>query len=134
MKSTPTRRPPASSAGRTTSSVVPGYVVDSSTTSIPGRRWAATAATALSTAARFGAPCSVSGVGTQMTMELARAITAASAEAVNPPSSISASSASEMSSICERPAFRPRTTSAFRSNPVTRSPARTAAWDNGRPT
>jgi hypothetical protein len=42
-------RPVASSAGCTTSSVVPGYVVDSRTISWPGRSEAATASSALMT-------------------------------------------------------------------------------------
>jgi hypothetical protein len=45
-KSTPAFSPPLSRIGRTTSVVVPGYVVDSSITSMPGCRYLAIASTA----------------------------------------------------------------------------------------
>ncbi len=45
-KSTPALSPVASSSGCTTSSVVPGYVVDSRITSIPGWRCSAIDSTA----------------------------------------------------------------------------------------
>ena len=65
-KSTPARRPDSSSNGRNSSSVVPGYVVDSRTTSAPGLSARASVAAADSTNERSGAP-SRSGVGTEIT-------------------------------------------------------------------
>ena len=56
---------------------------------------------------------------------------ASSVVARNPWLSISATSASVMSSTCDRPAISPATISAFRSRPVTRNPDR-AACDGQR--
>ena len=56
----------SSSSGTNSSSVVPGYVVDSSTTQAPGRRRAPRAPAAALTYDRSGDP-SRSGVGTAMT-------------------------------------------------------------------
>src|SRR5215471_13444120 len=67
-KSAPAFRPPASSSGLTNSSVVPGYVVDSRITSIPGRRYFATPSTADATNDMSGSFVLRSGVGTQMLM------------------------------------------------------------------
>jgi hypothetical protein len=91
-------------------------------------------ATAARTAPRSGAPCAVSGVGTQITTAPAPAITSGSRRAVNPWARISRTSASEMSSTCERPACGPATTPACRSRPATRSPAAVAARASGGPT
>jgi hypothetical protein len=62
----PTRRPPDSRMGWMTSSVVPGYVVDSRVTSTPDFRCGATAPAAASMYEVSGALRSSSGVGTQM--------------------------------------------------------------------
>ena len=67
-KSRPAASPFSSSMGWTTSSVVPGYVVDSRMTSCPLRIVAAQASTALTTYERSGSFVFRSGVGTQMSM------------------------------------------------------------------
>src|SRR5690606_32581875 len=64
----------------------------------------------------------------------APAITASSAEAVNPCASSSAIASSDRSSTWDRPALRSATTPALTSSPVTSYPARTAACTRGRPT
>ncbi len=55
-----------SRTGSTSSRVVPGYVVDSSTTRCPGRRRSAIFSTALMTIERSGSRFCVSGVGSAM--------------------------------------------------------------------
>jgi hypothetical protein len=134
LKSTPAIRPDSSSSGRTTSLVVPGYVVDSRTTSISGRRWRDTARVAAITAVRSGPWSEDSGVGTQMTATAAVRRSASSAVARKPAARIAATSAPEMSSTCERPAFRAATTPGSTSKPSTLSPARAASRARGRPT
>src|SRR4029450_9344084 len=62
----PTVSPRAESIGRISSSVVPGYVVLSRTTSCPGRSRAAIALAAEATIERTGALVLLRGVGTQM--------------------------------------------------------------------
>ena len=73
-----------SSSGRTTSSVVPGYVVDSSDTSVPGRSSRPAASAAARTAPRSGPSASDSGVGTQITITSCGPISASSDVARNP--------------------------------------------------
>ena len=63
LKSSPTLSPEASSRGRISSRVVPGYVVDSSTTRWPLRRRFAISSAALFTIERSGSRCFESGVG-----------------------------------------------------------------------
>ncbi len=76
-KSTPATRPELDSRiGRTISSVVPGYVVDSRITKVPALRFAAIVRVADSTIDRSGPPAELSGVGTQMTTVSALAIAA----------------------------------------------------------
>ena len=134
-KSTPARSPlPSSRIGCTSSSVVPGYVVDSRTTRVPGVSRAAIARVADSTAPTLGRLSSSSGVGTQMTIASASARTASSAVAWKPLSRISATSASVRSSMWERESMSPSTTARDTSNPTTSSPARTAACTSGIPT
>ena len=66
-KSTPAVRPDTSSRiGANSSRVVPGYVVLSSVTSWPRRRWAASARVASLTMLRSGSRFALSGVGRQM--------------------------------------------------------------------
>ena len=64
----PTRPPRASSIGSSSSSVVPGYVVDSRMTSWPGRKWVETSSAAAITYEMSGSFDFRSGVGTQMTI------------------------------------------------------------------
>jgi len=96
-----------SSSGRTTSSVVPGYVVDSSDTSIPGRSSRPAARAAARTAPRSGPSASDSGVGTQITITSCGPMSASAAVARNPCARAAATSASDTSSTWDRPAFRP---------------------------
>ncbi len=100
-KSRPTTSPVRDRIGSTTSSVVPGQVVDSSTTSVPGRSRAAMASVAPMTALRSGLWSASSGVGTQITTVSASASTLASSVARKPQVSSSCTRASEMSSTCE---------------------------------
>ena len=65
LKSSPARRPDSSSSGTRCSRVVPGKVVDSSTTSWPLAITPASAREALSSGPRSGSRLRVSGVGTQ---------------------------------------------------------------------
>ena len=63
-KSFPARSPlPASSTGSTCSRVVPGYVVDSTTTRCPGRSRFAISSEAETRILRSGSRCLESGVG-----------------------------------------------------------------------
>ena len=86
-KSVPQRSPPASRIGLHSSSVVPGYVVLSSTTSWPFRRLAAIALVVSSTAVRSGSRDLSSGVGTQMMITSASRSRVKSAVASNRPAS-----------------------------------------------
>ena len=63
LKSSPAFSPVDSRIGRSFSRVVPGYVVDSSTTSCPSRRRFAISCVAASTIERSGSRCFESGVG-----------------------------------------------------------------------
>ncbi len=66
-KPSPTFRPePCSRIGCSTSRVVPGHVVDSSTTVCPARSTSATPRVAASTIERSGSRCCESGVGSAM--------------------------------------------------------------------
>ncbi len=67
-KSSPVLRPLVSRIGWSTSRVVPGHVVDSSTTSWPLRSTFARSRAALSTIERSGSRWRESGVGTAMTI------------------------------------------------------------------
>jgi hypothetical protein len=134
-KSVPATSPEAfSSSGRTTSSVVPGYVVDSSDTKVPGRSSRPAVAVAARTALRSGPSASDSGVGTQIAMTSAGPATASSVVARNPWFNVSATSASVTSSTWDRPAISPATTFSLVSRPVTWIPTRTAWTASGRPT
>src|SRR5882757_209295 len=99
-KSAPARSPLiASRRGTTTSSVVPGYVVDSRITQQPLRTYGAMLSDAFSMYDRSGAP-SRSGVGTEITATSKSAMSAGSADGVNRPVAIAAAiSASVMSSM-----------------------------------
>ena len=156
LKSIPAVSPVAfSSIGRTISSVVPGYVVDSRTTVVPARSSFAADSVAALTAVRSGPSDSDSGVGTQITMTsgpcspvpsspvpsspLPCSFTTAAtsgtvATARKPPATIAATSASLRSSTWLRPALSESTVACLTSRPVTRSPTRTASWASGRPT
>ena len=123
-----------SSSGRTTSSVVPGYVVDSSDTSVPGRSSRPAASAAARTAPRSGPSAADSGVGTQITITSCGAICASSDVARNPRARAWTTSAAGTSSTCDRPAFTPAAISALMSKPVTWNPARAAWTASGRPT
>ncbi len=117
--------------GRTTSSVVPGYVVDSNTTRRPGSRWRPTTSAAARTIDRSGVR-SVSGVGTQITRTWARESTTGSAE--NSPNTALSTAESETSTMYDRPdrsrsIFLPST-----SNPRVSNPALPAAISRGSPT
>lgn len=61
--------------------MVPGKLVDSSTTRAPGRRWGAIARPVSSTQERSGSRLGLSGVGTQMTIADASATRDQSPEA-----------------------------------------------------
>jgi len=65
-KCSPTAMPDPTKRGSSTSSVVPGYVVDSSTTSCPGRRMRATSAAAATMCVMSGSLDLESGVGTRL--------------------------------------------------------------------
>src|SRR6185295_10580202 len=65
-KSSPTFSPVASNIGCSSSAVVPGYVVDSSTTSMPGCRYLAICSAAATTYDMSGSLVLRNGVGTQM--------------------------------------------------------------------
>ena len=108
--------------------------MDSSDTSVPAFSSRPAVAVAARTADRSGPAASDSGVGTQITMTSCGPVAASSVVARNPWLSISATSASVMSSTCDRPAISPATISAFRSRPVTRNPDRAAWMASGRPT
>ena len=114
--------------------MVPGKVVDSRMTRVPGDRWAEIASAAEVTAPRSGEPSSDRGVGTQITMVWACRRTLGSEVAVNPAIRMSAISDSERSSMCDFPAFSPSTTRWLTSSPVTFNPDREASCANGRPT
>ena len=105
-KSIPAVRPDAfSRIGRTTSSVVPGYVVDSSETSVPWRSSVPAVSAAARTAVRSGPSACDSGVGTQITITSGWAPPAPPEVARNPRLTISATWSSLRSSTCDRPAF-----------------------------
>ena len=95
----------------------------------PGRTSVAAVSVAARTAVRSGPSDSDSGVGTQMTITSGPvpAIPATFVTARKPPASMAAISASDRSSTCDRPAFRPSTVACLMSSPVTRRPARTAS-------
>ncbi len=76
------------------SSVVPGQVVDSSTTSWPGRSRAAMARVVRSMKVMSGSRCRVSGVGTQIRMASGSSSRLKSAVASNRPARAAALSAS----------------------------------------
>ena len=85
-------------------------MVDSSDTSVPFRSSRPAVAVAARTADRSGPSASDSGVGTQITMtSCSLQAVVSSAVARNPAASISATSASLMSSTCDRPAISPAT-------------------------
>ena len=88
-KSTPARRPLCSSTGASSSRVVPGYVVDSSTTSWSRCRCGAMAAAAAAMIETSGSRFSESGVGTQIRIARTSATAAGSALAVSMPDSTS---------------------------------------------
>ncbi|CAM5781541.1 hypothetical protein CPER28S_00822 [Cellulomonas persica] len=113
---------------------MPGYVVDSSTTSVPGCRLRATVAVAERTGPRSGPPSSDRGVGTQITIVCAPASSVSSVVARKPAARIAATSASDRSSTWETPELSPSTTAWFTSNPVTDRPARLASCASGSPT
>ena len=73
LKSSPTFSPEASSRGRISSRVVPGYVVDSSTTRWPLRRRFAISSVAPLTIERSGSRCFDSGVGSAIRIASASA-------------------------------------------------------------
>ena len=83
--SSPITRPSFSRRGCITSRVVPGYVVLSSTISMPGCARRATASAAAITYDMSGSRVFASGVGTAMETVSARAIAASSAVATNFP-------------------------------------------------
>ena len=109
-------------------------MVDSSDTSVPGRSSRPAVSAAARTALRSGPSASDSGVGTQITITSCGPISASSAVARNPRARASATSSSDTSSTCDRPAFSPAAISALVSKPVTRNPARAAWTASGRPT
>src|SRR5438094_641077 len=134
-KFTPTRAPRASNMGSNNSSVVPGYDVDSRTTSSPGRNPAATCSAAATTNERSGSLDFRSGVGTQMTTTSLRSNTEQSAVAsYRPASRTVARSSLETSGVYERPAFKTPTRSRSVSSPATVNPARANSMARGRPT
>ena len=135
LKSTPALSPDAfSRIGRTSSSVVPGYVVDSSTTSVPRRSSRPAVSEAARTAVRSGPSASDSGVGTQMTMVSGSPAPGSLVVARKPAASIWATSSSEMSSTWECPPLRPFTTPWPTSYPTALRPAFVASRTRGRPT
>src|SRR5438094_3369334 len=134
-KFTPTRAPRASNMGSNNSSVVPGYDVDSRTTSSPGRNPAATCSAAATTNEMSGSLDFRSGVGTQMMTTSLCSNTAPSAVAsYRPASRTVARSALETSGVYERPAFKTPTRSRSVSSPATVNPARANSMARGRPT
>ena len=81
--------------------MVPGYVVDSSTTSVPRCSSRPAVSEAARTAVRSGPSASDSGVGTQMTMVSGSPTSDSLVVARNPAATIRATSSSEMSSTWE---------------------------------
>ena len=115
------------------SSVVPGKLVDSSTTSVPGRNRAASDFRRRRTAPQIRGSIGVSPVGTQITTVSAASM-ASSVVAVNPVAIISARSAPVTPCTGDRPAFKLVTTGSARSKPWVVSPFRQARRASGRPT
>jgi hypothetical protein len=98
-------------------------VVDSSTTSVPARSSRPAVSVAAVTAVRSGPSDSDSGVGTQMTITSAPPAPPGSVVARKPPPSMTAMSAPDRSSMCDRPAFRPSAVACLMSRPMTRRSA-----------
>src|SRR5438093_5614571 len=118
-KSTPARRPPRSSSGCTSSSVVPGYVVDSRTMSMPECRWYAMASTADTMYDMSGSLVFGNGVGTQM-LTVSRLATTEKSEVavIRPASTIAATSADGTSGMYDWRALMAVTLRASRSIPT----------------
>ena len=134
-KSSPAAMPRASKRGSSTSCVVPGYVVDSSTTSWPGRMMAATASAALTMKEMSGSFDLPSGVGTQMMMASQSFSAATSSAAPSRPAATSSpSAAAGTSSMKLRPARMAATRCGSRSAPITLAPDSAKATASGRPT
>jgi hypothetical protein len=132
--SVPTIRPDSSRIGLTSSSVVPGYEVDSTITSVPGQTCDATVRVAAVSGPRSGSPSGARPVGTQMAMVSARARIAGSRVATKPAARMRARSASGTSPMCDRPADSPATTSSAMSKPPTAKPPSPAPRASGSPT
>ena len=121
--------------GRITSRVVPGQVVDSSTTSWPGLRRAAIERVVASMKEMSGSRWRVSGVGTQMRMASGSSSREKSAVATKRPSRAAAWIASVgMCWATLSPLFSASTRGALMSKPSTRKPAFAAASARGSPT
>ena len=97
-KSSPMRNARDSTRGWMTSSVVPGYVVLSSTISWPRRRWGRSCSTAERMNEMSGSLLFRSGVGTQMTMASASAAASNEVDAVSRPLATSGASVSAATS------------------------------------
>ena len=122
----------SSSSGRTTSCVVPGYVVDSSTTSCPGAG-AGRRRPSRPHRAQVGAALRASGVGTQTTA-VGRWRAPRRPWSRGSRRAASRRCRRRRSSTCDLPAFRPATAAALMSRPTTVRPARVASWASGSPT
>src|SRR5438093_2366525 len=132
---TPALAPRASKRGSRSSSVVPGYVVDSRTTSWPGLNRAATSPAAATTKEMSGSLDFRSGVCTQMITTSLRSSTEKSDVATYRPSPRSASrSSSDTSGLDGRPSLSAATRSGSVSSPATVNPTRANSTARGRPT
>src|SRR6185312_16123329 len=147
-KSSPTCSSRFSNVGSSTSRVVPGYVVDSSTTSWPGRSASATDSVAVTTNDMSGSFVLPNGVGTQIEMtshspkrdmsnvasSLPLARSAATSPAATslmwlpPPFTRSATRADFSKPITCRPAFPISTASGSPTYPIPTTPHVTRRW------
>ena len=134
-KSLPTDSPFDSKRGSISSRVVPGYVVDSSTTICPGRSRSTIASVAATMYDMSGSFVFPSGVGTQteMTSHSPRRDMSVVASSF-PERRSDATSAPFTSLMWLSPAFTSAATRSETSKPMTLSPARPISTASGSPT
>ena len=109
-------------------------MVDSSTTSMPGRSKRLVKVAAEMTDDRSGPLSLASGVGTQITTVPGAPIIASSPVALKPSLSMALIWSSATSGIWDLPELSPSITARLVSKPVTASPARLASTASGSPT
>src|SRR5436853_2018300 len=134
-KSCPTFKPAFSSIGSTTTSVVPGYVVDSKITSVPALKYLAISLHADTIKLMSGSLVLRSGVGTQMFTVSSSSTAEKSLVARNLPASTRGFSvALDTSPTYESPALIRAVLLSLRSMPVTVKPALANSTARGKPT